>query len=88
MTSGELATVYIFIQACSWMSQRSKVFVAMRVLRTPLLTSPAISSFCDCAAIVFTIAINAVCGKKIKIKINDCYLLNLYLVVVSRTKSD
>lgn len=50
----------IFIQACSWMSQRSEIFVAMRALRTPLLTSPAISSFCDCAAIVFTIAINAV----------------------------
>lgn len=58
--------VYIFIQACSWMSQRSEVFVAMRALRTPLLTSSAISSFCYCATVVFTIAVNAVCEKREK----------------------
>lgn len=58
--------VYIFIQACPWMSERSEVFVAMRALRTPLLTSSATSSFCYCAAIVFTIAVNAVCEKREK----------------------
>ena len=64
MTPMASAAVYIFVQACSWMSHRSEIFVAMRFLRTPLLTSPAPSSFCYCATIIFTITTNAICEEK------------------------
>jgi len=61
---------YIFIQACSWMSVGSEIVMAMRSLRTPLLTSPAPCSFCYCATVIFTITINAICEENRKG--NDC----------------
>lgn len=63
MTSIKGTVVYIFFQACSWMSCGSEIVVAVRSLRTPLLTSPAPCSFCHCATVVYTIFNNAFCEK-------------------------
>lgn len=77
---------YIFIQTCPWMSHGCEIVMAMRFLRTPLLTSPASCSFCYCATIILTVTINAVC--EIRGKGNDCSLWAIgprpHFIVVKR----